>query len=257
MALPRVLAITGGHSFDRVAFGALLDSLPFDVTWVEHPEARSWLDPDRLSDFAAVLHYDMPGGRLEPEPVPAEVTDGIAGLVEAGHGFVVLHHALASWPGWPGWADLVGGQFRYAPGMLRGRAWPDSGFRHAVAQHLTPMGDHPVLAGLEEGLDLVDETYLCPVFEDEVVPLLRTDAPITDALHTSTLAAMRSGNEHEPVDPTWHHPPGSDLAAWCREHGRSRWVYIQPGDTAATLADPGYRRLVANALTWAQRRQPR
>lgn len=249
----RVLAVTGGHSFDRVAFDEFLGALPFDVVWVEQPDALELLNPQRLDGFAASLHYDMPGGRLEPEPVPKRVADGIAGLVQRGHGFVVLHHALASWPGWPGWSDLVGGQYLYAPGRIRGRVWPDSGFRHDVAQHLTPVAFHPVLEGLDAGLDLVDETYVCAVFEDDVVPLLRTDASISDAVHHSTLSAMRRGTADGPRDPDWHHPPGSTLAAWCREVEAARVVYIQPGDTAQTLAAAGYRRLVANALAWAGR----
>ena len=251
--MPRVLAITGGHSFDRAAFDDFLGALPFDVVWVEQPEALEFLNPERLADFAASLHYDMPGGRLEPEPVPTQGADGVAGLIARGHGFVVLHHALASWPGWPRWSELVGGQYLYAPGTIRGQAWPDSGYRHDVPQHLSPVGSHPILDGLQEGIDVVDETYLCAVFEDDVVPLLRTDAPIVDTVHHSTLAAMRHGRAGAPGDPSWRHPPGSTLAAWCREVEAARVVYIQPGDTAGTLAAPGYRLLVANALSWAAR----
>lgn len=249
----KVLAVTGGHSFDREAFGCLLDSLPFDITWVEHPDALEWLDPDRLDGYAASLHYDMPGGRLEPTPVPEVVAEGITGLVGRGHGFVALHHALASWPGWPTWSELLGGQFLYAPGIVRDRSWPDSGYRHDVVQHLTPLQDHPILEGLAGGLDITDETYLCPVFEDDVTPLLRTDAPIVDSVHSSTLHAMLSGDHADTRDLGWSHPEGSTLAAWCREVGRARVVYVQPGDSAATLGSPGYRRLVANALRWAGR----
>ena len=52
-------------------------------------------------------------------------------LLEAGQGFVFLHHALAGWPAWPGWAEVLGGRYHYAPASLRGRDWPDSGFRYA------------------------------------------------------------------------------------------------------------------------------
>jgi hypothetical protein len=214
---------------------------------VEHPDSVTFIADGGLADYDVTLHYDMPGVR-PPTAVPDEFAAAVMERTEAGRGFVVLHHAIASWPLWAGWAELVGGRYFYASGPLRGQQWPDSGYRIDVAEHLTPVDPaHPVLAGLENGLDLVDETYLCPVFEDEVTPLLRTDAPIDDTVHFSTVegAAGRLSSRDG-----WHHPPGSSLAAWTRTVGASRVVYIQPGDTAATLRDPGYQRLVANALTW-------
>ncbi len=248
----KVLAVTGGHSFDRDAFDDFLGALPFDVVWVEQPEALDWLNPARLADIAASLHYDMPGVRPTASPAPRHVVDGIAALASAGHGFVVLHHALSSWPAWPGWSDMVGGQYLYRPGVVRGAEWPDSGYREDVAQHLTPVDpSHPVLEGLAEGLDVVDETYLCPVFEDDVVPLLRTDAEIAHTVHHSTVAATVPGWTGD-----WTHPTGSSLAAWARMVDKSRLVYIQPGDTAATLTQDGYRRLVTNALHWVAAPRP-
>jgi len=96
----------------------------------------------------------------------------------------------------------------------------------------------------------VDETYLCPIFEEDVIPLLRTDAPMVDEVHTSALATLQARNGGRVIDTNWHHPPGSSLAAWCREVGTSRWVYIQPGDTPETLRNEGYQTLVEHALAW-------
>jgi hypothetical protein len=189
----------------------------------------------------------MPGVR-PPEAAPDKYAARLRERVAAGRGFVVRHHAIASWPLWPEWAELVGGQDLYAPGPVRGEPWPDSGYRLDVAEHLSPIDPaHPVLAGLPDGLDLVDETYLCPVFEDEVTPLLRTDALIDDTVHFSTVEGA-AGRMFSRAG--WQHPRGSSLAAWTRTVGRSRVVYIQPGDAARTLDDPKYRRLVGNALTW-------
>ena len=242
----RVLAVTGGHSFDREAFGLFLDSLPCDAQWVEHPRALEVLTGPEADAFDVTLHYDMPGARPEPAPPPPGFADAVSARTRAGRGFVVLHHAIASWPAWPAWADMVGGRYLYRPGELRGHEWPDSGFRHDVPQHLSPVDPtHPVLEGLEGGLDVVDETYLCPVFDDEVIPLLRTDARMEQDVHTSTLTATEGRDPAE-----WVHPPGSSLAAWTRTVGPSRLVYVQPGDTARTLGDPAYRRLVGNALRW-------
>lgn len=244
----KVLALTGGHSFDRPAFGRFLDALPCEVVWVEQPDAIKFVAENAEDDYDVFLHYDMPGVRPPTLP-PDGFADSIRRRLATGRGFVVLHHAIASWPRWPEWAELVGGQYLYAPGDVRGAPWPDSGYRLDVAEHLSCADpDHPVLAGLADGLDLVDETYLCPVFEDDVTPLLRTDAQIDDSVHFSTVEGA-AGRMFSRAG--WQHPPGSSLAAWTRTVGRSRVVYIQPGDAARTLDDPAYRLLVGNALHWA------
>ena len=105
-------------------------------------------------------------------------------LLEAGQGIVFLHHALAGWPGWPAWAEVLGGRYHYAPAELRGRCWPDSGFRYAEYTARVVDADHPVCVGVED-FALADELYCCPVFEADVVPLC---APT----HRSVRSARRS-----------------------------------------------------------------
>ena len=163
---------------------------------VAHPDADDRLHPDRL-DADVVVLYDLPGVRLargrpaEPFPPPPEVVEGWEGLLAQGVPVVALHHSLCSWPLWPRFADLLGGVFLYAPGKVVGQDWPDSGYRLDVPQVLTVVApEHPVCAGLPPVFALTDEPYLCPIFEDAVTPLLRTDAPRTDADHESVAHAL-------------------------------------------------------------------
>ncbi len=95
---------------------------------------------------------------------------------------------------------------------------------------------------------LTDELYCCPIFEEEVTPLLRTDADLDGRLFTSTYEHVLYGEANAPDCET--HPPASDLIAWAKVAERSPLVYIQPGDTGETFALPPYRQLVANALAW-------
>lgn len=247
----RIAAFTGGHSFDRDAFSDLLDSLPGDVTWFEHPNAE--VSPVELAAFDVSLHYDMPGTLPSPTDPPESLRASVAAAPESEHGYVVLHHAIASWANWDGWAEFVGGRYLYQPGVVRGLSCPDSGYRHAVPQRIS-LADtaHPIVSGLPESFDLVDETYLCEVFEDDVTPLLRTDAEMTDAVHWSTALAM-AGRRDEREG--WAHRPGSQLVGWTKSMGRSRLVYLQPGDKAPTMVDPNYRDLVAGALEWVAHRR--
>ena len=243
----RIAAFTGGHSFDRDAFSDLLGSLPGDVTWFEHADAAV-ATPD-LTEFDVSLHYDMPGTLPSPSNPPRELREAVAAAPTTGHGYVVLHHAIASWASWDGWAEFVGGRYLYQPAAVRGVECPDSGYRHAVAQRI-PVTDtsHPIVAGLPGSFDLVDETYLCEVFEEDVTPLLRTDADMSDSVHWSTSLAM-AGRRDEREG--WRHRPGSSLVGWTKTNGRSRLAYLQPGDKQRTLADPVYRDLVAGASKWA------
>lgn len=250
----RLLAVTGGHRVDLDAFTSMLDDICADRGWVFahalQPAAQDWLSPEHRGIFDAILCHDLPGLALRrgsaPQPIrPAPgVARRLAELLDAGQGFVFLHHALAGWPAWPGWAEVLGGRYHYAPAELRGRPWPDSGFRYATYTARVVDRRHPVCAGLSAFL-LSDELYCCPVFEDDVIPLLRADAPdgaFRETYH-EVLGTQRQGRP-------WQHPAPSDLIGWAKPAGRSPVVYLQPGDGPDTFGRPAFRRLVGNALAW-------
>jgi type 1 glutamine amidotransferase len=252
-----VLVMTGGH---RVDLDALLDLMaavcqPRGWRWAHvcQPAAQDWLVPSMAGRWGAVLAHDLPGLHLRrgsppraAGPAPT-VQRALVELLRMGQGLVVTHHALAGWPGWPGWAEALGGRFHYSPARLRGVDWPSSGTRIESYSARVVAPEHPVCAGLTD-FPVADELYCCPVFEDDVVALLRTDAPMDGRLFTSTYEHVLVGEAHAPD--CRDHPPASDLIAWATTAERSPVVYIQPGDSAATFASEPYRRLIANALAW-------
>lgn len=253
--LLRVLVVTGGHPFDPEPFFAAF-SADDGLLWAHapHPGAQRWLAEAKPGDWDAIVFYDMPGVGLRrkgapiPTPPPPEVVAGLERLLDAGQGVVFLHHAIASWPAWEEYAHWVGGRFLYQPGRLGDREWPDSGYAFDVTHHLSPQAPgHPVLAGLESGLTLTDELYLAPVLEDEVIPLLRSDADFSYQRFWSSAAAIAGRRDSREG---WTHPDGSNLAAWVKTARRSPVVYIQPGDGQSAYSDPGWRRLIGNAIRW-------
>jgi type 1 glutamine amidotransferase len=251
------LVLTGGHRLDYDALFAMMSAVCEPMGWrwahAHQPSAQSWLGGDAVRRWNAVLCHDIPGLVLrrgsppEPTAVSPAIQRSLRDMLSAGLGFVMTHHSLAGWPAWDGWAEVMGGRFHYAPGRLRGIDWPSSGTRitHYTARIADPR--HPVCAGLED-FALTDELYCCPVFEDDVVPLIRTDADMSGRLFTSTYEHVVFGEEAAPD--CGLHPPASDLIVWATAIERSPVVYIQPGDSAATFGNEQYRRLVANALTW-------
>jgi type 1 glutamine amidotransferase len=254
----RVLLVTKGHPFARDAFFAVFDANP-EISWthVEHPAAPRLLAPANADLYDVVVAYDMPGihflrGEVPVafEPPDTATTEGLHHLLEAGtHGFVMLHHAIAGWPAWPEYAEIVGGRFHYQPAELRGTRFADSGYRHGVTHTVTVLDPtHPVTAELPASFAITDEVYCCPVFEDDVEPLLRSDlVTASDQFFSADLAirGTRSSNEG------WTHPPASSLVGWAKHAGQSPLVYLQFGDGPDTYADANYRTVVAGAIRWA------
>ncbi|MEM8769191.1 MAG: ThuA domain-containing protein, partial [Pseudomonadota bacterium] len=160
-----ILLITKGHPFEREPFFQLFDALP-GVGWthVEHPAAEALFSPAGAEPFDAFVLYDMPGIRFAPGgpdfPAPsAELRAGFGALLEAGQGFVFLHHALAGWPAWPEYGELIGGRFLYLPAEVRGEARLDSGYRHGVTHEVRCLLEHPVTVGVPDSFQITDELY--------------------------------------------------------------------------------------------------
>jgi hypothetical protein len=236
----------------------MLDALPgqgeaFTWTHVEQPAATALFRPQEAARFDAFLLYDMPGIAFRnPEPPrflepPAGFMDDLEALLDRGKPLMFLHHALAGWPVAERYAEIIGGRFLYQPGTLRGRHLPDSGYRHAVTHHVYPVADHPVTAGLEHGFAITDELYLAEIFEDSVIPLLRSRFAFTAGNFYSAQLAL-AGRMF--ANDGWSHAPGSNLIAWAKREKNSPIVYIQSGDGPAAYENPGYRRLLGNALNW-------
>ena len=169
-------------------------------------------------------------------------------MLEAGQGFVFLHHAMSAWPSWPAYADIIGGRFHYTPAELHGTWWPDSGYHFDVTHHVAVLNpDHPVCEGVEDGFELTDELYLVPILADSLQPLLQTDAPMTsDHFFSAALAIKKRYNDRS----GWTHPPASPLLGWVKTAGQSPLVYLQPGHGPTAYGNANYRRLVANAIRW-------
>ncbi len=254
------LVAVRGHPFDRNAFAAMFEGMEgIGVTMVDQPAAALLMNAQAMRGFDVLVLYDMPGLDFDaPDGAPAYVdppealVKGLPALLEEGKGIVALHHALAGWPTWDFYGDLLGGRFFYHPGTLRGQAVPDSGYAHDVTQRLTPVAGHPVTRDLPASFTLTDEPYLAQLLEQDVTPLLHSDAVYTREHFFSAQNAVR-GEMYSREG--WDHAPGSNLVGWAKEAGQSRLVYLQPGDGAGAYENPHYRQLVENAIRWTARRR--
>lgn len=216
----RVLLITGGHAFEREPFlEALRTNAALAVMSAEHAPggAAAW-ERDDLAAFQAVVLYDM----------PAAITDAqkakFLSLFKQGTGLVVLHHALASFPGWEEYERIIGGRYPQPP---KGQP-PVSdrlGYKHDVTftVHVAD-GAHPITAGLAD-FAIRDEIYW----------------------------GFRVGADVHPLLTTPHEKSGNPLM-WTRTEGRSRVVYLQLGHDRYAYENPGFRELLGRSILWAARR---
>lgn len=250
----KVLFISKYHNFDRENLFAAFDSFE-DITWthVEHPAATNFYDPALAAPYDVLLFYDAFAGRTfqrEPDgvianqdnPPSAKMKRDFAQLLKNGDkGFVFFHHAIASWAHtWPEYREVIGGAADWGKPLknVRGKDYAASGALGGVKQRITVVDkNHPITAGVED-FDIVDEAYLCPIFEDSVQPLLRTDfKPVDSAFPLRPL--------------TKGHPPGSNLTGWVKTAERSPVCYLQHGHDNQAWTNPAWRKLMLNAIRWA------
>lgn len=249
-----ILLVTRGHPFARDAFYNIFESNPeIEYSSVEHPAAQLMYTPEIAKNFDCYVMYDMPGIDFQPggppnftDP-PQFYKDGMMAMFEEGFPLVILHHCAAAWGGWPEWAEICGAQFLYKPMKSRGVDKPDSGYIIDVPHKVRPVMDHPITEGIEE-FDIVDEVYLWEVFEEDVIPLFRSNYPFTqENFYSADLALHGKMNSNE----GWSHDPGSDYVGWIKTYKNSPIVYLQFGDGPATYENETYRKILANAIKWA------
>jgi type 1 glutamine amidotransferase len=143
-------------------------------------------------------------------------------FLEAGRGVVVLHHALADNWQWKWWyEEVVGGRFL----MGQDGDMPRSVAKDKQVLNARGVAKHPVLNGVGE-LKLDDESYKGMWHSPKSQVLMETDNPNNDK-----------------------------AVVWIGPWQRSRVVAIQLGHGPAGHRDPGYRRLVYNAVRWAAGRE--
>jgi len=211
-----VLIVTGGHDFDRISFFEMFDSFQnISYTELKHPEANLQLGKIDLKTFDAVVFYDMPKSISEDEK------ESYHRLLEAGKGLVFLHHSLCSYQQWDEYKTIVGGKYHEEQNSPASSTYQhDANFKVKISQP-----KHPVTKGIKD-FEIQDEVYGNTEVLPEVTPLLTTD-----------------------------HPQSSKIIGWTHQIGNSRIVYIEPGHDKNAYFNPGYQKLVKQAIAFVAKPQ--
>ena len=212
----RMLVVTQGHSYPT-EFYAILNSLE-GLKWTHatsHAEAFRKPIEDR---FDVVLLHDM------LNETPPETKQNLRAFVEAGKGVVSVHHAIVNYTDWPWWyEEVIGGKY-----------------------FIKPVPGHEA-SHYREGVDYV----AMPVPAKRTHPVMKGVGPLT--VHDEVYRGMWLSPRIEVLMET-NHPENDRPLVYVGPHPKARSVLIQLGHSGSTMDNPGFRRLVSNAVRWAARR---
>jgi hypothetical protein len=206
----RLLVVTGGHDYPTSFYTLFEGAEGFD--WHHATSNYEAFKSDIRPRFDVLVLYDLSTEISEAE------RKNLVSFLESGKGMVVLHHAIADYPGWDWWSrEVVGGRYLLKPEGGK----PASTFLHGQELFIEPVANHPILAGIGR-MHFRDETYKGMWISPQVKVLLKTDNPTSDG----------------PL-------------AWVSPYEKARVVYIQLGHDQTAHLHAGYQTLVRNAILWS------
>lgn len=214
LSTPRILLITGGHSFDTTEFYSTfkqMEGISFDT--ISHPYALGLLTSEHIFSYDVLLFYDY-----QPD-LQKKDSSIFRNLALHGMPMLFMHHAICSYQQWVGFQKMLGGQY-----IMDGYgADPSalSAYRHDVdISVLVADKIHPVTKGLVD-FEIRDEGYSNVLMEEGITPLLLTS-----------------------------HPASSSPLAWINEYDGSTVIGLMLGHDLHAYSNPSFQQFVTNALIW-------
>jgi type 1 glutamine amidotransferase len=166
---------------------------------------------DWAKKYDVLVLYDL------IQEIPEEQKQALRAFVESGKGLVVLHHAIADFNNWEWWwKEVVGVHYLVAP---LGDA-PRSTYKHGQEVMVQQVAAHPILYAVGP-LHMIEETYKQVWVSPKNTILMKTD-----------------------------HPLAEGPMAWVSAYDKSRVFATMMGHDHQVHTNPGYRRLVRNAILW-------
>ena len=216
----RILLTTGGHGFEEKYFFKMFDKIP-DITFhhIQLPDSINLLKPDLEEKFDVIVMYDMLSDSIS---IPQK--QAFIALLKRGIGVVSLHHNLGAYREWDEFVNIIGGKYIFKPEIIEGKKYAASSFTHDVDFTVkVAEKNHPITQGLND-FEIHDETYKDFYTAPNVQVLLTTDTPLNDP-----------------------------EIAWVTQYGKSPVFYLQLGHDSKAWKNPGFRKLLQNAIRWADK----
>jgi type 1 glutamine amidotransferase len=219
----RVLLLTGGHDFEVKPFYEMWDAFPgVAYTKATMPKDAGLLKPGLEKEVDVVVTYDM-----SPD-IPEEQRKAFVELLNAGIGYLPMHHALGGHKNWDEYLKIVGGRYVFKPFEADGKTHGKSTYAHDQDLKVTVADkDHPITKGVKD-FQIHDETYGNCYVAPGVKVLLTTD-----------------------------HPKGTPQVAWTTKYGKSPVFYYMLGHDSKAWASPEYKQILLNGIKWLAAERPK
>jgi uncharacterized protein len=211
---PKILIITGGHSFDTSEFFNVFDSMTnYDFSRAVQPEANELLGSPGIGNYNLIIFYDMWGQISENQKQYYQ------NLTEKGVGLLFLHHSLVSYQGWDEFRKILGGKY-IQPEIVTDSTLL-SRYKHDILLDVHIVDPkHPVTSGMKD-FEIPDEGYSNFAVEKNVFPLL-----------------------------TSKHPDSGEIIGWTNKYKNSQIVYLMLGHDKKAYANENFRKLIDNSIKY-------
>ncbi|MFH0758733.1 MAG: ThuA domain-containing protein [Bacteroidota bacterium] len=215
---PRILVITGGHSYDTTEFCAMFRSMKgitFDT--ISHPRAGGQLSSEHIYTYDVLVFYDY-----QPDQALKDSTLYL-NLTHHGMPLLFLHHSICSCQRWEGFKAMLGGKY-----IMEGYGHDSSSlsdYRHDLDLHIRIADDHhPVTDGLTD-FDIQDEGYSNINMAEGITPLLLTCSP-----------------------------GSSSPVAWANTFDQSTIICLMLGHDKHAYENQAFQTFLSNSITWLSRK---
>lgn len=221
--------VTGEHPFNVTGFHIMFRSLPEVDYYPQHLE-------DYVVDMAKVrtrydvvlffnFHLDTPPANERGWWWLGRTKEALEELGETEQGIVMLHHALAAFPGWEFWSEAVGiphSDRTYIPDELAG------GLSFGEMLHIDITDpEHPITRGLS-AWDMYGETW--------------------------DFGGTKPGPDCHTILVTDHPKMRMKAMAWVHQFKKARVFCLQLGHNNDSYADPSFRTVLSRGIQWVARR---
>jgi uncharacterized protein len=213
----RILVITGGHSYKTVEFNQMLNSLGPSITYqvAELPGAYDMFLAENRSKYDVLVFYHM--WQTITEAQAKVFSECVAG----GKPVVALHHSICAYDDWPEYWNIIGGKYFHKVTTFNGKEYQPCSYIHDLhfnVKNVNPK--HQVTKGVAD-FPIFDETYKGYYVAPDITPLLTTDEPSS-----------------------------TPVIGWAKTYGKARIVVLQSGHDVPTFENPGFRKLLKQAIEW-------
>jgi len=215
----RVLVLTGGHGYDKKTFPKTFEGHD-DIDFKIQDKGSPFVNVDNWAyDVMVLFNFN----RKMPEAQRANFLK----LLKRGVGLVVMHHAVAAYPGWIEYEKIIGATYALKAFQRDGVKFARPIWKHDVHFDIhVEDKTHPITKGISD-FKILDESYKKWTYHPGSHLLLTTENTLNNT-----------------------------QIAWTRFYGKSRVFFMQLGHGSHAFTSKSFQQIIAQGIRWSAGRLP-